>query len=190
MCAPHFAIKATRGNPQNRGWRELMQQLPSVDIFIGLAFVLGIAYGFILKRDKTIATLCSVYMSWVIASSFSEQVFKFFNGNATIGNQVWIRSNASLSTISIAIFLISILFISGAINSNASRSSDISPLEVIVYSGFTMALILSTVMVFLPTASSQHYMEISKAAKILVNYRTLLIVGAPIMIVLLNFRKK
>ena len=167
-----------------------MQQLPSVDIFIGLAFVLGIAYGFILKRDKTITTLCSVYMGWVIASSFSDQVFKFFNGNATIANQVWIRSNASLSTISIVIFLISILFISGAINSTASRSSDISPLEVIIYSGFTMALILSTILVFLPTAASQHYMEVSRVAKLLVGYRTLLIVGAPLMIVLLNFRKK
>ena len=167
-----------------------MQQLPSVDIFIGLAFVLGIAYGFILKRDKTITTLCSVYMGWVVASTFSDQVFNFFNGNATIGNQIWIRSNASLSTISIAIFLISILFISGAINSTASRSSDISPLEVIIYSAFTMALILSTVLVFLPTASSQHYTEISKVAKILMNYRTLFVVGAPLMIVLLNFRKK
>ena len=167
-----------------------MQQLPSVDIFIGLAFVIGIAYGFILKRDKSITTLCSVYMGWVIASSFSDQVFKFFNGNATIANQVWIRSNASLSTISIVIFLLSILFISGAINSTASRSSDISPLEVIIYSGFTMALILSTILIFLPTAASQHYLEVSRVAKILVNYRTIFVVGAPIMIVLLNFRKK
>ncbi len=167
-----------------------MQQLPSIDIFIGLAFVLGIAYGFILKRDKTITILCSVYIGWVIATSFSDTVYKFFNGNATIANQIWIRSNASLSTISIALFLLSILFISGAINSTASRASDISPLEVIVYSGFTMALIISTVLLFLPTATSQHYVEVSKAAKILVNYRTLLVVGAPLMIILLNFRRK
>lgn len=167
-----------------------MQQLPSVDIFIGLAFVIGIAYGFILKRDKTITTLCSVYMALVIASSFSETIYRFFNGNATIANQIWIKSNASLSTISIALFLLSILFISGAINSTASRSSDISPLEVIFYSGFTMALILSTVLSFLPAETSTHYIEISRAANILFSYRILIIVGAPIMIVILNFRKK
>ena len=94
-----------------------MSQLPSVDIFIGLAFVLGIAYGFILKRDKTITTLCSVYIGLVISSSFSDYVYHFFNGNTTIANQIWIRSNASLSTISIVIFLLCIVFISGSINS-------------------------------------------------------------------------
>lgn len=167
-----------------------MQQLPSVDIFIGLAFFFGIAYGFILKRDKTITTLCSVYIGLVIASSFSETVFKFFNGNATIADQIWIRSNASLSTIAIALFLISIVFISGAINSTASRSSDISPLEVMIYSAFTMALVISTVLNFLPAETSKHYIEISRGAKLLLSYRTLIVVAAPIMIIVLNFRKK
>jgi len=165
-------------------------QLPSVDVFIGLAFLVGIAYGFILKRDKTITTLCSVYIGLVIASSFSDTVFKFFNGNTTIANQIWVRSNASLSTISIALFLVCIVFISGAINSTASRSSDISALEVIIYSAFTMALVISSVLNFLPPETSKNYIEVSKAARILLQDRTLFVVGAPLMIILLNFRKK
>lgn len=165
-------------------------QLPSVDIFIGLAFVLGIAYGFILKRDKTITTLCSVYIGLVIASSFSESLFNFFNGNSTVANQVWIRSNASLSTISIALFLLCILFISGAINSTSSRGSDISPLEVIIFSAFTMALIISSILGFLPESTRTHYFEVSKAARTLFQYKVWIVLGAPLTIIVLNFRRK
>jgi uncharacterized membrane protein len=165
-------------------------QLPSIDIFIGLAFLVGIAYSFILKRDKTITILCSVYVGLVISSAFAQSVFNFFNGNSTIGNQIWIRSNASLSTISIVLFLVCIVFVSGAVNSSASRSGDISPIEVFVYSCFTMGLIISTVLSFLPPATSQHFLDVSMAARLLKNYRTLLVVGAPLMIILLNLRKK
>lgn len=164
--------------------------LPSLDIFIGLAFIVGIAYGFLLKRDKTITTLCSVYVGLVIASSFSETVYKFFNGNTTIANQIWVRSNASVSTISIALFLVCIFLISNAINSTTSRSSEISAFEVIIFSGFTMAIIIASILNFLPAETSQHYIETSRAARILLNYRTLFIVGAPLAIIFLNFRKK
>ena len=165
-------------------------QLPSVDIFIGLAFLLGIAYGFILKREKTITVLCSVYVGLVIASTFSEQVYKFFNGNATVANSIWIRSNASLSTISIVLFLLSIFFVSGAISSHTSdsKNGEISPFEVIIYMAFTMALVISSILNFLPAETVQRYIATSTAAKILLNYRTLWVIGAPLMIVLLNIR--
>lgn len=165
-------------------------QLPSADIFIGLIFLVGIGYGFILRRDKAITTLCSVYVGLVIASSFSETLYAFFNGNATIANQLWIRSNASVSTIAIALLLISIFFISGAINSSSNRSGDISPFEVIIYSGLTMALIISSVLNFLPPDSRNHYIEISRASKILLHYRTLIVIAAPLMLVFLNLRRK
>jgi len=164
--------------------------LPSVDVFIALIFIVGIGYGFILRRDKAITTLCSVYMGLVIASSFSETVFAFFNGNATIANQIWIRSNASIQTISIALFLICIFFISGAINSSSSRAGDISPFEVIIYSGLTVALIISSVLNFLPPEMQSRYLEVSRAARILLHYRTLIVVAAPFLLVVLNMRRK
>lgn len=164
--------------------------LPSVDVFIALIFIVGIGYGFILRRDKAITTLCSVYMGLVIASSFSETVFAFFNGNATIANQIWIRSNASIQTISIALFLICIFFISGAINSSSSRAGDISPFEVIIYSGLTVALIISSVLNFLPPEMQSRYLEVSRGAKLLLHYRTLIVVAAPFLLVVLNMRRK
>jgi len=165
-------------------------QLPSVDVFIALIFLVGIGYGFLLKREKAITTLCSVYIGLVIASSFSQTIFDFFNGDKTIGGSVWIKSNASLSTISIIVFLLSILLISGAINSSNSKSGDISPIEVFFYSALTVALILSSVLGFLPEEVRNHYTEISRGAGYLYNFRTLIIVLPPLTLILLNWKKK
>ena len=164
--------------------------LPTWDVFIGLIFMVGVAYGFILRRDKTITTLCSVYIGLVIANSFSQTVFDFFNGNKIIGNQLWIRSNVSLATISIALLLLSIVFVSGSINSTASRAGEMSLIEIVVYSSLTIAIILSSTLNFLPEESRLGYLEASRLAKILFEYRTLILLVPPISLVVLNFRHK
>ncbi|MEK7096610.1 MAG: hypothetical protein AAB881_01525 [Patescibacteria group bacterium] len=163
--------------------------LPTWDVFIGLAFFVGIAYGFILRRDKTITTLCSVYMGLVISESLSKTVFDFFNGNATIANQLWIRSNVSVSTITIVLFVGSILAITAAINSSNRREGDISPFEVIIYSGLAMALIIASIVGFLPEATRTHILEVSKVVRIIFQYKTLLIIIPPISLVVLNLKK-
>lgn len=165
-------------------------QLPSVDVFIGLFFLVGIAYGFILQREKTITTLCSVYIGIVIATNFSGTVFDFFNGNKVIANQIWIQANASTSTIAIVLFLASIVLISGAINSRNSRSDGISILEVLVYSALMIALILSTILGFFPESARNNYIEVSKVAQYLYTYRTLIVVTPPIMLIFMNWKKK
>lgn len=165
-------------------------QLPSVDVFIALIFLVGIGYGFLLKKEKAITTLCSVYIGLVIASGFSQTIFDFFNGNKTIGGSVWIRSNASISTISIIVFLLSIFLISGAINSSNSRSSEISPVEVFIYSSLSVALILSSILGFLPEETRNGYIGISKTAGLLFQFKTLIVVLPPLSLILLNWKKK
>ncbi|MFA7253204.1 MAG: hypothetical protein WC107_01475 [Patescibacteria group bacterium] len=165
-------------------------QLPSTDVFIGLIFAFGIGYGFILQKDKVITYLCSVYIGIVIATSFSQTVFDFFNGNKVIANEVWIKGNASASTIAIVLFLISVIFVSGAINSRGKKSDDISVIEVFFYSVLTVALILSSILGFLPEASRNHYLEISKSAHYLYLYRALFVITPPIMLIVINWKKK
>ena len=164
--------------------------LPSWDIFIGLTIVVGIAYGFILRRDKTITLLCSTYIGLVIASNFSNDIFQFFNGNKVIADQIWIRSGAPVSTISIILFTASIIFISGAINSSSNRSGDLSPIEVIAYSALTMALIITSVIGFLPEVTRNHVLEVSVAAKYLFQYKTIVILAGPVSLISLNMFKK
>lgn len=165
-------------------------QLPSWDVFIGLAFLFGIAYGFILQREKIIATLCSVYVGIVIASTFSQTVFDFFNGNAVIANQIWIRANASTSTIAIALFFISIVAVAGALNSRKSeKSGDISMPEILVYSLLMMALVIATVIGFLPEPIRNHALQVSKTAKIIMQFRTLLVITPMIFLVIFGWKK-
>jgi len=164
--------------------------LPTWDVFIGLAFVLGIAYGFILRREKVITALCSTYIGIVIATNFSEYLFQFFNGNKFIAGQIWIKSNASVGTIAIVTLLVSSFLISGAINSAKSRPGDVSPLEVLIYSALNIALIVGAIVGFLPEESRAHVIETSKMAKIIFDYKTLWVILPPLSLIVLNFRRK
>lgn len=164
--------------------------LPTWDVFIGLAFLVGIGYGFILRREKAITTLCSTYIGLVIATTFSQTVFDFFNGNKVLGNQLWIRSNAPLPVITAGIFILATFFISGAINSSSSRSTETSPLEVIIYSALNMALILSCALTFLTPEMRVHIFESSRFAKLLYDMHTVIVIAPPLSLVVLNFRHK
>lgn len=164
--------------------------LPTWDIFIGFAFVVGIAYGFILRREKVVTTLCSTYIGVVVATNFSKYVFDFFNGNRLFAGQVWIHSNASISTVSIVVFLIVTFLISGVIIYNSSRAGDVAPFEVIIYSALNMALIISTILNFLPEETREKYIETSKLASLILHYNTLWIILPVLALVVLNFRRK
>lgn len=161
--------------------------LPTWDVFIGLAFIIGIAYGFILRREKTITALCATFIGLVIATNFSGYLFQVFNGNQFIANSIWIRSNASLSTISIATLLIVSVLITASINSSSQRNGgDISPFEVVIYSALNIALIISSIIGFLPELTRSGILTSSMAAKILFNYRTAWIVLPPLALIILN----
>ena len=164
--------------------------LPTWDIFIGFAFVVGIAYGFILRREKVVTTLCSTYIGIVVATNFSKYVFDFFNGNRLFAGQLWIHSNASISTVSIAVFIVVTFLISGVIISNSNKAGDVAPLDVIVYSSLNMALIISTVLNFLPQEIRSKYVETSKLASTILHFNTLWIILPVIALVILNFRRK
>jgi len=164
--------------------------LPSWDIFIGLTFLVGIGYGFILRRDKAITFLCSTFIGMVIASTFSQDLFNFFQGNTVIANQIWIRSNTPLSTISIALFLASVIFVSGAISFTSSHRSDISPIEVTIYSALSVALIITTVISFLPPELQKHCLDVSIAARYMTQYKSALVIAGPLALIILNARRK
>lgn len=167
-----------------------MGKIPSWDVFIALTFILGVAYGFILKREKVITILSSIYIAIVMATSFTEYVFQFFQGNKVIANQIWVKGNISSGTVAIALFLLVIFFVSGAINASSSRSGDASVIEVIVYMALSMALIISTILGFLPEETRTMITNGSKVATIIYGFRTLWVIAPPISLVILNFRRR
>lgn len=166
-----------------------MEKLPSVDLFIGLFFVVGCAYTLLLRREKAIATLAATYIALAVTNNFGQTIYEFFNGNKVIANQLWIRSNASLSTVMIVTFLILIVFISGAISSSVRRS-DSSATEIIIISALNIALILSIIASYMTPAMRDHYIVISKIASIIAKNNLLWTVLPPFALVTLGFTRR
>lgn len=166
-----------------------MDKIPSIDVFIGLIFVVGCAYALLLRREKAVATLAGTYISLVITNTFGQTIYEFFNGNKVVANQIWIRSNASLSTVLVATFLLGIIFISGAISANIRRS-DSSAIEVIVISALNIALVVSSIAGFVPSELKETYINGSRIAKIIVSQSTFFLVIPPIALIVLGFFSK
>jgi len=164
--------------------------LPSWDLFITLFFIIGIAYGFILQKEKIIATLVSAYIALVIVSVWSETLHKFFLGEKAVLNQLFVRSNASPFTIQVIMFAVIILLLSsksGISGSKASKSI-LSPLESIIYSFLTTALILSSIFYFLPAEARTAFAAQSKLAKLIIDYHNWWIMLPVLFLLFTGFR--
>lgn len=166
-----------------------MDKLPSVDLFIGLIFLVGVAYSLLLRREKAVATLAATYIALVVTNNFGQTIFEFFNGNKVVANQIWIRSNASLTTVMIVTFLLGIVFISGAISSHFRRA-DSSATEVIILSALNIALMISAIFSFMSPDMRAGYLAGSKIAQIIASNALIWTVLPPIALIGLGFTKK
>lgn len=145
--------------------------LPSWDLFITLFFIIGLAYGFILQRDRIVATLMSVYAGLVVSELLVEPIGQFFQGDKTLFNQIWIRSNTSPFSIHLAVFILIIVLLSakGGIVGTKGRGV-MSHIEVLIYSALSTVLIVSSIFSFLPEPTQAAYVEGSKMVKFIVEH--------------------
>ncbi len=145
--------------------------LPSWDLFITLFFVIGLAYGFILQRERIVATLMSVYAALVVSQLLVDPVGQFFKGDKTLFNQIWIRSDTSPFTIRVVLFILVIVLLSakGGINSSKGRGA-MSHFEVLIYSALNTVLIVSSIFSFLPEPTRDMYANGSKLVSTIIQY--------------------
>lgn len=155
--------------------------LPSWDLFITLFFIIGLAYGFILQRERIVATLMSVYAALVVSQLLVEPVGQFFKGDKTLFNQIWIRSDTSPFTIHLALFvgIIVLLSAKGGLAGSRTRGTVMSHFEVLVYSALNTALVVSSVFSFLPEPTRQAYATSSRLVGFLINHGNLWL-GLPV----------
>ncbi len=158
--------------------------LPSWDLFITLFFIVAIGYGFILQRDKVITTLLSVYTGIVVAGAVSEPVRLFFAGDKTLANQVWIRSNASPFTIQTAIFVAVLVLVSAKSGlSGKGAKGMLSPIELVAYSFMNAALILSTILSFMPPEKAQAMAETSRLVNLIFHHHTFWVIAPVVLLI-------
>ena len=145
---------------------------PSWDLFITIFFIVGIAYGMMLQRERAVVTLVTIYVALVITQLLTDPVSQFFVGEKTI-QSFFITSKASPFTIQSGLFIGTIVLLSTKSGlSGESGSGLLSPLEVFAYSVFNTALIATTILSYLPDASRNAIIEQSKMASFLAHYHT------------------
>lgn len=146
---------------------------PSWDLAITVVFIVGIAFGYILQRDKIVSTLLGVYAGLIMTQAVSGTIQNFFQGDTTLFNQVWIRANASPFTIRALLFIATIILVSTKANVSGSKSKGLlSPLEIVVYSVLTTGLVLSSLFHFMPQDSITAFTMTSRMAKLVINNYT------------------
>ncbi len=161
----------------------LLQAAPSWDLVITLFFVIGITYGFVMLRDRIIVTLLSLYAATVVANTLSEPIVKFFNGDVTLLNKVWVESSASPFFIKLFLFGAVILLI-GAKSGLRGTRSGFSFFELGAYSFFTVAIALSSVFTFMDPAKLAGFTASSKLVSLLVQHHNLWLI-APLLVLLI-----
>lgn len=163
---------------------------PSWNLAIIVIFVLGIAFGYILQRDKIVATMLSVYVSLIVTQAISGTMQQFFEGQSTL-NKFWINLHASPFTIRLVLFMAVITLLSAKSGVSGGKTKGLlSPVEVVAYSILTTGLILSSIFFFMPPESRDAFSASSKmAAFIIAHYSWWIVLPVLTMVGMGFFRK-
>lgn len=162
---------------------------PSWDLFIGLFFIIGVSYGFMMQREKVVVTMISAYAAMAITEILSPLAEKFFLGDANVGN-VFIKANVSPFTVQTAIFVgvIVLLTVRGGLIGGKARGL-LSPIEVLMYSALNSALVLSTILFFLADDARNQLAANSKFARFIIDYHTWWLILPVAALIVAGFRK-
>lgn len=163
---------------------------PSWDLAIGVFFAIGVAFGYILQREKIVATLLSVYVALVITQIFAGNVFEFFQGSNTLGD-MWVKANASPFTVRVIVFMATITLLSAKGGIQGQKAKGIlSPIEIIGLSFLTTGLILSSIFNFMPPENREAFMASSRLATLVIKYYPLWILVPVLVLVALGFIRR
>lgn len=164
---------------------------PSWDLFLAVMFVVGIAYGFLLQRGKVILTLITVYVAILITQVLSPLVSGFFTGDKTVFGQFFIKANASPFTVKTALFILTIILLTtrSGLSSTGSRGL-MAPIEVLLFSGLNVALVISTIFSFMPPERQEVFKQASKLAKLIIERQTWWLLLPVVLLIVVGFRRR
>ncbi|QQG50332.1 MAG: hypothetical protein HZB70_02020 [Candidatus Berkelbacteria bacterium] len=149
-----------------------MQTVPSWDLFLAIFFIVSIGYSFVLQRDKVVVTLLAIYAGIVMAQVLGAPLQQFFQGDKTIGNQLFIKANASPFTISAGIFLLTTVLVSirSGMGKGSSGRGALSAFELAIFSFLNSALILTAIFSFMDPAARDQFAQNSRIARIFISH--------------------
>lgn len=161
-----------------------MQSVPSWDLFLVIFFIVSVGYSFVLQRDKVIITLLAIYAGVVMANVLGGPLQQFFIGDKALGNQLFIKANASPFTIQAAIFILTTVLV--AVRSGVGRGgsrSILSTFELAIFSFLNSALILTAVFSFMDPAAREEFAHVSRIARVFISHQSWWVVAPLIALV-------
>jgi len=160
----------------------------SWDLLILIFFIVLVAYGFLMQRDRTVVTMIAIYVGLVLASILVSPVQQFFTGDKAFLNQVFIRSNTNAFTIQTIIFLATIFLVTA--KSGIEAKSNGSMLEILGFSFLNGALIITSIIFFMDPARQDYVHATSKIARFLMNYHVWWLILPVIFLIVTGWNKK
>jgi|GEM_PF-245996 len=145
---------------------------PSWDLFLIIFFIVSVGYSFVLQRDKVVVTLLSIYAGIVVASVLGGPALDFFQGDRTIGDQIFVKANASPFTIQAGLFVLTTVLVSmrsGIGRGSTGGAGHLSAFELALFSFLNSALILTAIFSFMDEAARAQFAEQSRVAQVFIS---------------------
>lgn len=135
--------------------------------------------------------MVAAYIGMVIVQLFWPEVLGFFQGEHPLLGKYFIRANFSQTQVQIGLFVLATLLISdkGGIDAEKGRGW-LSPIELILLSAMTGAMIIAVILGYLPEANTQVLAEQSRLVHYLVQYHHLWVIAPIAALVALGFRDR
>lgn len=160
--------------------------VPTWDLIVIVGFIFFIVYSLILQKDKILTSLVAVYVSIVVTQTLGDKVAAFFMGNNFIGN-FWIKANLDPFWVKIGLFFTIIIFfaIRSDIVVNMKKDNNGSIFMNLLYSISYTALLVSSVLTFLPGPLQNSFILQSRLANFLYQHQTWWVI-LPVILLLIG----
>lgn len=167
-----------------------MTVIPTWDLFITLFFIIGVAYGFILQRDRVVLTMIAAYVALVATQVLSVPLQQFFSGEKAFMNQVFIRGITNAFAIQTTIFVLVIAIVTSKSGLEGKSSGGLlSPFELLAFSFLNTAFIATNIFYFMPEAMRNSFALDSRLASYMINFHTYWMVLPIVLLIVLGIKK-
>jgi len=153
------------------------------DIGIIAALGLLLAYSLIIRRHKSLATLVSIYIAYLVASTWGLRLAEFFSGKRILFKSLWIQANASPVIIQ-AIFMVAVAFLLSSFIKLGGRRAKYSSGEIAVYAVATLAVGLMFILSFMSPALRDTALHHSRILPYIYHWREW-VLGLPVLAIIL-----
>ena len=147
----------------------------------GIVAALGLllAYSLIIRRHKSLATLVSVYISYLVAATWGLRLAEFFSGQRVLFKALWIQANTSPVIVQ-SILMVALTFLLAAFIKLGGRRAKYSSPEIIFYAIATLALAVMFILSFMSPALQATAMHHSRILPYVFRWREW-ILGLPVL---------